>query len=462
MRQKLTPAFVRDAPKPSKGDREVYWDVAMPGFGLMVTKNGTRSFVFQYRNALGQSRRKTWKARIVGARVEESNVGLTLEKAKSEAKKVSGEVEKGVDPLEQEREERRKADEERRKAEAATKTTVRAILEDYLCQICGMTRDEDGNATFDGRKRSAPEQLRTFEQHIYLQIGEEQIKSLKRSRIAKMLDKIATDSGPVMADRTLAYFRAALNWYASRTDDYVSPIVRGMARTKSKERAGTRVLADDEIRDLWAALDTGTKNFPSCYPSYVRLLLLTALRRNEASEGSWPEIERVRRDEFDGDVWTIPAARMKNKLDHAVPLTPATLTLVGKRPTNAKVRPFLFSTMQGEKPFSGFSKAKAALDKQTAEIRKKAGRAPMPAWVYHDLRRTAKTLMIRAGVRPDISERVLSHTIPGVEGVYDRWGYLPEKLEALAKLAALIERIVNPLSDNVTSLDEHRAKSAAS
>jgi hypothetical protein len=44
------------------GDREVYWD--MPGFGLMVTK--TRSFVFQYRNALHQSRRTTWTARIDG------------------------------------------------------------------------------------------------------------------------------------------------------------------------------------------------------------------------------------------------------------------------------------------------------------------------------------------------------------------------------------------------------------
>ena len=55
-----------------------------------------------------------------------------------------------------------------------------------------------------------------------------------------------------MADRALAYLRSGLNWYAARTDDWVSPIVRGMARTKPKERAGTRVLADDEIRDVWS------------------------------------------------------------------------------------------------------------------------------------------------------------------------------------------------------------------
>jgi integrase len=457
MRQKLTPAFVLDAEAPQKGDRVVYWDTAMPGFGLMVTKTGARSFVFQYRNALHQSRRMTWAARMDG-----SKAGLTLDQAHREAKKVAGDVERGIDPLEQQREERRKTEEARRKAEAAATTTVKAILEDYLVQVLGMTRDEQGNATFDGTKRSAPEQLRTFEQHVYPQIGEEQIEHLKRSRITKMLDNIATNSGPVMADRTLAYLRAGLNWYASRTDDYVSPIVRGMARTKSKERAGTRVLTDDEIRDLWTALDTAAEGLPTCYPKYIRTLLLTALRRNEGSEGSWLEIERVRRDGFDGPVWTIPQARMKNKLDHAVPLTLAILTLIGEQPNDARKRPFLFSTTRGEKPFSGFSKAKKMVEEQIAEIRRKDGRPPMPPWGLHDLRRTAKTLMIRAGVRPDISERVLSHVIPGVEGIYDRWGYLPEKLDALTRLAALVVRIINPPVDNVASLDEHRAKTAAS
>ena len=70
--------------------------------------------------------------------------------------------------------------------------------------------------------------------------------------------------------------------------------------------------------------------------------------------------------------------------------------------------------------------------------------APLPNWTLHDLRRTAKTLMVRAGVRPDISERVLGHVIAGVEGTYDRHSYVDEKRDALEKLAALIGRILNP------------------
>ena len=60
--------------------------------------------------------------------------------------------------------------------------------------------------------------------------------------------------------------------------------------------------------------------------------------------------------------------------------------------------------------------------------------------------------MARAGVRPDISERVLGHVIGGVEGTYDRYSYEHEKADALAKLAALVERIIDPPEGNVVPI----------
>jgi hypothetical protein len=66
--------------------------------------------------------------------------------------------------------------------------------------------------------------------------------------------------------------------------------------------------------------------------------------------------------------------------------------------------------------------------------------------------------MVRAGVRPDISERVLGHVISGVEGTYDRHSYADEKRDALEKLAAMIERILNPLATNLEKHGEHRAE----
>src|ERR1035437_5028181 len=91
------------------------------------------------------------------------------------------------------------------------------------------------------------------------------------------------------------------------------------------------------------------------------------------------------------------------------------------------------------------------------QAKKGAKVEPIPNWILHDLRRTAKTLMVRAGVRPDISERVLGHVISGVEGTYDRHSYADEKRDALEKLAGMIKRILNPLPSSVAMLGEHRA-----
>jgi integrase len=389
---------------------------------------------------------------------------LTLEQARSDAKKVAGDVERGLDPLERTREERRKAEEERKKAETASTTTLKAICEDWLTREGGMKRGANGNATFSGKLRSAKERLQTFERLIYPEtVAGQQIDEIKRSELVKLLDKIEDNNGPRMAHVTLAYLSKVFNWHASRDDNFRSPIVRGMGRVKPRERARERTLTDEEIRDVWNSLDAAHRagDIPDCYVRLMRALLFTGMRRGELADASWPEAEYLDRHDYRGDVLTIPASRMKGKRDHAVPLTLVVLGLMGEKPRPSKDHPFVFSTTGGVRPFSGFSKAKAALDEHINKLRKEDGRGPMPDWVLHDLRRTAKTLMTRAGVRPDISERVLAHVIPGVEGVYDRWGYLPEKHDALTRLAALVDRIINPPADNVASFDDHRAKEVA-
>ena len=60
--------------------------------------------------------------------------------------------------------------------------------------------------------------------------------------------------------------------------------------------------------------------------------------------------------------------------------------------------------------------------------------------------------MARVGVPSASAERVMGHVLTGVEGVYDRHSYCDEKAEALAKLAGLIARIIDPPSENVVAL----------
>ena len=225
-----------------------------------------------------------------------------------------------------------------------------------------------------------------------------------------------------MADRTLAIVRRILNWHASRSDEFRSPVVRGMARTKPKARARERTLTDDELRAVWAVAE-------GPFGHLIRFLLLTATRRGEAAN--------AHRSEFTKGDWIIPGRRYKTGTDHLVPLSSAALALLAKLPSKR----FIFSTDGGETPISGFSKFKRGFDKVSG----------VSGWTLHDCRRTARSLMSRAGIPADHAERALGHTMAGVRGTYDRHEFYEEKRKAFEALAALIAQIVDP-QPNVVSI----------
>jgi integrase len=263
--------------------------------------------------------------------------------------------------------------------------------------------------------RSAAYVQDVIERLVKPEIGGIALSDIRRSHVAAMLDKIADKNGPVMADRTLAIVRKAFNWRAARDDDFVVPIAKGMARTKPRERQRDRILTDAGLRSVWNAKTEGSL---ATFQRYVRVLLLTALRRKEASKGH-------RREVKDG-LWLIPAERMVGKIEFVVPLTDAALAQLGD------AKGFLFSTDAGSTPISGFSKFKTSLDEACG----------VKDWTPHDLRRIARSLMCRAGVSADIAERCLAHKVGGIRGVSDRDTDFAEKRDALGRVAALVGEIV--------------------
>ena len=273
---------------------------------------------------------------------------------------------------------------------------------------------------------------RILKTYVYPYWEERPFRDIKRGDVAELLDRLVDKHSSRQADKALAVVRKLMNWYATRHDDYVSAIVKGMGRYQATDRKRKRTLSDDEIQALWlACADMGT------YGALLKVLLLTAQRKDKVATMRWGDIRN--------GVWTIRSERREKPNAEVLRLPPVVSDIINAQPQIAD-NPYVFAG-RGSGPYNGFSQDKKNLDKKLAD---------MPHWINHDLRRTAKTLMVRSGVRPDISERVLGHTMKGVEGTYDRYDYSDEKADALVRLAARVETIINPPSDNVKDLAEAR------
>jgi integrase len=404
---RLNEETIKRLPVPEKGNRITYFPAAVlqgsqvpRGFGVRVTASGAKSFIINYRIKRDEYRY------TIGSYPDWSAL-----RAVREARNLRQRIDRGENPL----------DDRKR---LPTTNTVSGLLDEFV----------ERYAEKEAKLRTAYPIKRAFDQLVKPSIGKIGVYELRRSDVARMLDKVADERGLVMADKTLAWLRKAFNWYAGKDDKFNSPMVKGMARTRPRERARTRVLSDDELRITWPLLsEAGT------FGAMLKTLLLTAQRRDEVATMVWKEIDK------DG-IWTIPAERYKTKRPNHVPLSDAARTAIEAQP-RIDGCDYVFPS-RTKTPFSGFAKSKARLDKAVLlymqkRAKKGAEVEPPPNWTLHDLRRTAKTLMVRAGVRPDISERVLGHVIAGVEGTYDRHSYAEEKRDALEKLAAIIERILN-------------------
>ena len=384
----LTDRAIKAVKPAPLGKRTLLWDAIVPGLALRVTDSGKRSFVLVTRYP-GSKHPAPRSLGPVGV--------ISLSNARTLARHWLELIGKGVDPA-------RQANERRQQ-------TFQAIATNYFQRKAKDYRSRKSNEA-------------TLARLVYPTLGTRPIDTITRSEIVHLLDRIEDENGLAMADHTLGIINRVMNWHATRSDTFRSPIVRGMKR--AEEKARSRILNDEELRAIWRA--TGEYRRP--FGSMLRFVLLTATRRNEANF--------IKRSEIVGTEWTIPASRYKTKIDHLIPLSQAALSQIDGKIDGADPKGFIF-TLSGRQAIGGLTRHKQAVDKASG----------VTGWTIHDLRRTARSLMSRAGVNADIAERCLGHVIGGVRGIYDRHEYFEEKKRAFELLAGQIERIVNPQANVV-------------
>jgi len=368
-----------------RAERYAYPDPEMPGHYIRVTPRGSKSYVAV---AIGPDGKQVW-ATI------ESTALLGIQEAREKAREAINAIKAGED--------------------RAGPQSFAAVAEVWLKRHVEKKK-----------LRSEDAIRRSLDNHILPEWKGREFTSIRRGDVAKLLDKVEDGSGPVAADAVLHVIGNIANWYATRHEGYASPVIKGMRRSNPKERARKRILGDDELRAVWKQAEAN-----GTFGAFVRLCLLTTQRLDKVAGMRWEDVS------VDG-TWTIPTEDREKGNAGKLPLPDIALSIIKAQPHFAG-NPYVLAG-RGKSHFSGFSKAKAAFD---------AKLPPMPRWTIHDLRRSARSLMSRAGVLSEHAERVLGHTIRGVEGVYNRYDFEAEKAHALRALAGLIETIINPHADNV-------------
>ena len=265
--------------------------------------------------------------------------------------------------------------------------------------------------------RTERERQRIISRYIIPHIGNRIFADIRRMDIAELLDRIEDQSGKPMADGVLTTFRAMAKWVQLRDETYNPPLTIGMNRVPKGEGRRKRILGDDEIRAVWGAAGQ--------YGDFVRLALLTAQRREKLITLRWDDIK-------DG-VWTIRTEPREKGNPGNIKLPRVAVAIIEAQPRLVE-NPYVFAGRNSSPATRlGSGTYKTQFDKLCG----------VAGWRLHDLRRTARSLMSRAGVQTEIAERVLGHTQGELIETYDRHSYADEMAAALKKLATIIDRIAN-------------------
>ena len=357
-------------------------DPELPGHYIRITPNGSKSF---WAVARDKSGKQVWK--MIGA-----CDSMSIDDARTKAMAFIRII-RGTTVID--------------KTDKEDTTTFEAIASQWLVRHV-----EKNNLRSDRMIRSL------LKNHILPSFAGMKFEEVRRSHITALLDRVEDNSGARTADYVLSIISGICLWYASRHDDYTSPIIRGMRRVKAGGRE--RILSDDEIGTLWTA--------DGSFGALTKFALLTAQRKEK--------LLTMRFDDVRDGVWNIPKEKREKGNGELLRLPPMALDIIEERARACSGSDLVFA---GD---VGLAWAKLKFDKAH----------PMPHWTIHDLRRTARSLMAAAGVPEKHAERILGHVQQGVVGIYDRHAYLDEKADALLRLSNRIRDIVTPPPSNVEKL----------
>jgi integrase len=391
--------------KPRRGRKEIA-DGVVRGLVFRVSSANVRSYVLSYR---------------VNGKLARKVIGYYPEMDLAEARRLAQEIKDGANPAVVRGE---------AKAEEPEGLTFGGLAESYIAR--GMVHRTGTRAGQPHKNAAKTERL--IRKEILPAWGGRAVASLTKKDATALTDAIIDRGSASTANVVHQTYHAIMNWAVRRGEVDANPFsLMGLPAAKIER---DRVLSPNEIKAIWDGCYLMGYPFGPMY----RLLLLTGQRRDEVSGLLWGELD------LDARVWRIPGDRTKNGLPHDLPLSSLAMQEIENLP-RFTAGDYVFTTTDGEKPVSGFSKSKRRLDRYSG----------MKNWRGHDLRRCVRIGMAELGIPEIVAERVLNHAEQNtLVRTYNRHHYLEEKREALERWAGHVRDLVNPPPENVVRMEAGR------
>ncbi len=407
-----------------------YFDSTTPGFGLRITSAGIKTWFFMYR--------------VNGKRLRRWTIGrcpaLSLADAREKIKIAAGDLAKeGIDPAAS-------------KTESRRARTIGQLGDEYLTKHAMVKKKSWRADDWQLKKDILP-----VWRHV-------PVAEIKRADVVALLDRIADPEGrnaPQSAVHVRRLLSKMFNFALARDYGIEYNPVQGTDPPAHGGRR-TRVLDGREIGKLIQGLDYERDEGYPLTAAWQRLILLTGQRPGEVLAMEWDKLELGKREGW----WTVRTSKNGDPIRAA--LSPQAIVCLAELANWARQRhDEIERNMEGRRERREFSRfvfpagararsrvivggdggaqmtyedrhMSAMLHKACERIREHAG---VDDYNPHDLRRTAGTTMAELGVPRFIVERVLNHTDRTVTSVYDRYSYAKEKMLAVTKLGAYVQKM---------------------